>query len=129
MLLCWGLVACGLSQKAQCESVLEGVFATENEFELGTQTKAILLTNASLYGELAADLEKIELSDKSIRQTVDDLAAAYEDHAAALEATAEVTTAEGTIRGEETYRKVQAQEMRAMNNIQLHTEKLMGACR
>ena len=126
---CLALVACGPSKKAQCESVLETVFATENKLALGRQTPEVLIENASLYEELAAELTELDLQNSSIRETVENLAAAYRDHAASWQATAEVTTDEGTIRGEDTYTQVQAQEMRSMNNIQLHTERLMAACR
>jgi hypothetical protein len=123
------LISCGPNKKAQCESVLETVQATENQLEVGTLTKALLMSHADLYDELSRELTTLDIKNKKISQTVMDLAAGYGEYAAAQRAQAEVTNAEGIIRGKDTYKKIRAQEIRANNQIQLHTEQLFTACR
>ncbi|MEO1095222.1 MAG: hypothetical protein AAFX01_10030 [Cyanobacteria bacterium J06638_28] len=129
ILLGLALVACGSGKKAACETVLETIYATEEQLARGVQTPETLNTNAEYYKTLATELEALELQNEQLHESVENLATAYSEHAASWLATAEVTTAEGTIRGEEAYRKSAARELRSQNQIQLHTDRLIAACR
>ncbi|MGB3495065.1 MAG: hypothetical protein WBA57_20210 [Elainellaceae cyanobacterium] len=121
--------------KAECRSILQTLEDGRTQKVLGTQNRQAIEQNAQLYDQIADNLESMSIKTVDIRQHYPMLIDGHRDVAEALEDRAELSNEEGVIsirqgdeEKEDELNQLQAEEMRAYNQIETAMGLISSAC-
>ncbi|MGB0561081.1 MAG: hypothetical protein ACPGVO_04670 [Spirulinaceae cyanobacterium] len=129
------LTACGPSKVEECTQILNQIEANRQQHPLGTQTRAMMLQQATLNTQLAEQLTALPVQDPQLQEYLEILIAGYQNQAAADRSHANFAGPDGTVSirvgdtaREQAWQQVQSQQRQAANQTQLGYGQIMSYC-
>ena len=129
------LTSCTSSKAKDCVAILKTLEESRQQQVLGEQTRDAILQNATLSNTLADQLDAMTIKTKTLRDYTDTMATGYRADAEASQDYAAMTNEEGIVsirsgdtEREQSFDRIQADQRRAANQIQLGFEQIGSFC-
>lgn len=134
LLLSMLISGCGPDLRSQCKKIQKVFFDGQKQKQLGVVDQATMLKNAESYEKLSATFQSLQVQDNTLKKSVQDLATAFKEVAAATRSRAQISDADGTSSylandsQAQQHNSVLAQEQRAYSNVQTSMEQIGIHC-